>query len=205
MLIRSQYWELPNNQKRKHLFCSTDDQTGGGFITTRPQPTVMETWTTREVNWLERRKIPEQQAAGESTHPGVLERRRETCLSEWKQSPQQGHGQKDNCVWCTLPKLALIQAPQCLLGKAADEYGNKAVWALLTSTWRALLCAESLNLLNSPVTEALLFPFYRGGNWGIEKFYDIASMQQGWTPNSALQSLGAVSHYFNSLSLPFLT
>lgn len=126
---------------------------------------VMETWTTREVNWLDRRKLPEQQAAGESTHPGVLEKRRETLafLNE-SSHPQQGHDQKDNCVWCTLPKLALVQAPQRLLGKAADEYGNKAVWALLTSTWRALLCAESLNLLNSPVTEALLFPFYRGGN-----------------------------------------
>lgn len=125
----------------------------------------MEMWTIREVNWLERRKLPEQHAAGESTHPGALEKRRDA-LAFLNESSHLSRGmiKKTTAFGAHSQKLALIQAPQRLLGKVADEYGNKAVWPLLTSTWRALLCAESLNLLNSPVAEALLFPFYRRGN-----------------------------------------
>lgn len=125
----------------------------------------METWTIREVNWLERRKLPEQQATGESTHPGALEKTKEA-LAFLNESSHLSRGmiKKTTAFGAHSQKLALVQAPQRLLGKATDEYGNKAVCALLTSTWRALLCAESLNLLNSPVTEALLFPFYRRGN-----------------------------------------
>ena len=132
---------------------------------TRSQPTVMETWTIREVNWLERRKLPERQAAGESTHPGALEKRREA-LAFLNESSHLSRGmiKKTTEFGAHSQKLALVQAPQHLLGKGAGEDGSKAVWALLTSTWRAFPCAESLNLLISPVTEALLSPFHRGGN-----------------------------------------
>ena len=132
---------------------------------TRSQPTVMETWTIREVNWLERRKLPERQAAGVSTHPGALEKRREA-LAFLNESSHLSRGmiKKTTVFGAHSTKLALVQAPQRLLGKGAGEDGSKTVWALLTSTWRALPHAESLNLLISPVTEALLSPFHRGGN-----------------------------------------
>lgn len=123
----------------------------------------MEMWTIREVNWPKRKKLPERQAAGESTHPGALEKRRET-LAFLNESSHLSRGmiKKTTAFGAHSQNLALVQAPQHLLGKGADEDGSKAVWALLTSTWRALPCAESLNLLISLVTEALLSPFHRG-------------------------------------------
>lgn len=112
-----------------------------------------------------RRNLPERQAAGESTHPGALGKRREA-LAFLNDTSHLSRGmiKKTTGFGAHSQKLALVQGPQRLLGKGAGEDSNKAVWALLTSTWRAFPCAESLNLLISPVTEALLSPFHREGN-----------------------------------------
>lgn len=93
----------------------------------------MEMWTIREVNWLERRKLPEQHAAGESTHPGALEKRRDA-LAFLNESSHLSRGmiKKTTAFGAHSQKLALIQAPQRLL--AGSSLRSTSSHILMTSS-----------------------------------------------------------------------
>lgn len=133
MLITSQYWELPNNQKEKYPFSRTDSQGAGGCCgTARSQPTVMETWAIKEV--IACRQPVNQLIQVHWNKEGKLS-------PFWLKTitPAGAWSRRQVCLVHT-PKSWLYSKPAASAWTGAIWCPSKGSMALLASTSGALLC-----------------------------------------------------------------